>query len=436
MKKIALLLFSVVLAFSVSAQKLNSTKYYNLATVSSPVSINLASDATIFFVYGTKTLSTGFGIGVTGTPIDGKTIILFWDGTSLTTAGNTVTLMGVALTDAEAKRKMLVLSIYKSVASAWETRIVNDAHSSYWIDATKIDTTNFTDNVTLHIGTSGMYVKPASLTDTHIKASAAIARTKLAALTATRVMVTDGSGFDAVSTVTPTTLGYLDATSSIQTQLNTKPTAGAIINTDVNGSAAIAYSKLNLTGNIVNADINASAGIAYSKLALTGAVTSADLAGSIAHSKMAALTPSTVLVADGSGIVSSSSVTSTEMGYLSGVTSNIQSQISAAGAGKVTYSELSTTTILTAGSIKQNITVNTTGGGFVVTLPLANTVAAGTAAEFILHGANLSKITIQGGDGILNVYGASVSTDTLTTTTRSLMLYSDGSTKWVVGRKN
>jgi hypothetical protein len=42
---------------------------------------------------------------------------------------------------------------------------------------------------------------------------------------------------------------------------------GAIVNADVNTSAQIAYSKLNLTNGIVNADINASAAIALSKLA-------------------------------------------------------------------------------------------------------------------------------------------------------------------------
>ena len=40
-----------------------------------------------------------------------------------------------------------------------------------------------------------------------------------------------------------------------------------IVNADINSSAQIAYSKLNLTNTIVNADINASAAIALSKLA-------------------------------------------------------------------------------------------------------------------------------------------------------------------------
>lgn len=58
-----------------------------------------------------------------------------------------------------------------------------------------------------------------------INALAAIAVSKLAALTATRVAVLDASGFLAASSVTPTTLAFLDVTSSAQTQLNGKLTA-------------------------------------------------------------------------------------------------------------------------------------------------------------------------------------------------------------------
>ena len=63
---------------------------------------------------------------------------------------------------------------------------------------------------------------------------------------------------------------------------------GQIVNADVNASAAIAYSKLNLAGSIVNADIAVGAAIAYSKLSLTGSIVNADVSGSaaIAYSKL------------------------------------------------------------------------------------------------------------------------------------------------------
>jgi hypothetical protein len=66
----------------------------------------------------------------------------------------------------------------------------------------------------------------------------------------------------------------------------------------------------NTLSNIENADIKAAAAIAVNKLA--------------------AVTVSRVLVSDGSGFISPSSVTATEVGYLSGVTSSIQTQINSA----------------------------------------------------------------------------------------------------------
>jgi hypothetical protein len=66
---------------------------------------------------------------------------------------------------------------------------------------------------------------------------------------------------------------------------------GTIVNADVNSSAQIAYSKTNLTNSIVDADVNASAAIAWTKIA------------------------------------PSSTVSATELGYLDGVTSAIQTQI-------------------------------------------------------------------------------------------------------------
>lgn len=60
------------------------------------------------------------------------------------------------------------------------------------------------------------------IANANIDASAGIAYSKLATVTASRVLVSDGSGFVSASSVTATTLSYLDATSSIQTQLNGK----------------------------------------------------------------------------------------------------------------------------------------------------------------------------------------------------------------------
>lgn len=86
---------------------------------------------------------------------------------------------------------------------------------------------------------------------------------------------------------------------------------GAIVNADVATGAAIAYSKLALTGAIVNADIATGAAVAYSKLALTGAIVNADIAtgAAIDYAKLATLTTNRLLVSSGAGAVSASSLT-------------------------------------------------------------------------------------------------------------------------------
>ena len=105
---------------------------------------------------------------------------------------------------------------------------------------------------------------------------------------------------------------------------------GAIVNADINASAAIDKTKISGTAitaadsgtvtstmiandTIVNADINSSAQIAYSKINATNSIVDADVNASaaIAWTKIAP----------------SSTVSTTELGYLDGVTSAIQTQL-------------------------------------------------------------------------------------------------------------
>ena len=107
---------------------------------------------------------------------------------------------------------------------------------------------------------------------------------------------------------------------------------GAIVNADVNSSAQIAYSKLTLTNSVVNADINASAAIDKTKISGTaitagdtGTVTSTMIAdGTIVNGDINASA-----AIDWTKIAPSSTVSATELGYLDGVTSAIQTQIDA-----------------------------------------------------------------------------------------------------------
>ena len=101
-------------------------------------------------------------------------------------------------------------------------------------------------------------------------------------LTASRALTSDGTGKVAVSAVTATELGYIDGvTSNVQTQLNAK------------------------------------------QATVTGAATT------ITGSNLAA---SRAVASDASGKIVASDVTSTELGYLDGVTSNVQTQLNGKAA--------------------------------------------------------------------------------------------------------
>lgn len=127
------------------------------------------------------------------------------------------------------------------------------------------------DNTGVTAITSGVIV------NADINASAAIAVSKLAAVTASRALVSDGSGFIAVSATTATELGYVSGvTSSIQTQLNGK------------------------------------------QATITGAATTVVSAN---------LANNAVVISNSSGKLDTSVVTDTELGYLAGTTSSVQTQI-------------------------------------------------------------------------------------------------------------
>jgi len=117
------------------------------------------------------------------------------------------------------------------------------------------------------------------IVDADVNASAAIALTKLAATTASRAIVSDSNGFLVVSPVTSTELGYVSGvTSAIQTQIDSKQAT-------ITGAASTVVSS-NLSANIV-------------------------------------------AVTNGSGKLASSSVGTTQLGYISTLTSDAQTQLNA-----------------------------------------------------------------------------------------------------------
>lgn len=89
----------------------------------------------------------------------------------------------------------------------------------------------------------GKLALSGSIVDSDISASAAIALNKLAALTANKVLLSDASGFISASSVSNTTLGYLDATSSIQTQIDSKLATSAFTDAAVTGKLITGFTS-------------------------------------------------------------------------------------------------------------------------------------------------------------------------------------------------
>ena len=116
---------------------------------------------------------------------------------------------------------------------------------------------------------------------------------------------TDADAIDAVGGVLVDT-GTIDFTFVAGT-ISAIVKNDSITNSQISTAAAITYSKLSLANSIVNADVSSSAGISLTKLA--------------------ALTSGRAVVTNGSGVLDVSAITATEIGYLTGVSSGIQTQI-------------------------------------------------------------------------------------------------------------
>jgi len=188
-------------------------------------------------------------------------------------------------------------------------------------------------------------------------------------LTVSRALISNASGKVAVSTVTDTELGYVSGvTSAIQTQIDSKE------DTITGGASTITSSNL---------------------------------------------TASKALVSNASGKVAASTVTDTELGYLSGVTSAIQTQINAITDNDTTYavsavdsgdnaiirltgSDASTDDVtLVAGSnitltpVGDNITIASTASGGATNVVIDTATGDGSTTGFSLSNTIASENNVQ-----------------------------------------
>lgn len=153
------------------------------------------------------------------------------------------------------------------------------------------------------------------------------------------LFLNSGGLLDDVVSPTLTQLGYVDATSSIQTQLDAKQplitgsatsidsetiTASRLVVTDGSGKIAVSATTATEAGYVSGVSSSIQTQLDGKQATITGSATTIDTE---------TLTASRALVTDGSGKVAVSAVTATEVGFLDGVTSSIQAQIDAIEGG-------------------------------------------------------------------------------------------------------
>jgi hypothetical protein len=221
--------------------------------------------------------------------------------------------------------------------------------------------------------------------------------------TVSTVPYLDGSKKLTSSAVTPTELGYLSGvTSGIQSQLNLKspiasPTFTGTVTTpafNLSGQTASTVPYLDVSKNLVSSSVTPTelgylSGVTsalQTQIAAKAPSASPTLSGSVT---LSGLTATTVPYLDGSKVLTSSAVTPTELGYLSGVTSAIQTQLgtkapsaSPTFTGTTTFSSLTATTVpyLDGSKVLTSSSVTPTELGYVSGVTSAIQTQIGTKA--------------------------------------------------------
>lgn len=246
-------------------------------------------------------------------------------------------------------------------------------------------------------------------------------------LSANLALVSNASGKVSVSTATATELGYLSGvTSSIQTQLNNKQAS-------ITG-AATTIATANLTINKalisdVNGKVVASNTSAQELLYLVGVTSAvqnqldnkqATVVGAASTIVSSNLTTNKAVMTDGNGKITTSPVSVTELGYLSGVSSALQTQLN--NKSDISHNHDSTYLRLSGGTMTGGL--NITGGSIVMTavsagIEIGNTTVSNTPfLDFHSGGSAVdydSRIIASGGNsatgnGTLSFQALSVNT--------------------------
>ena len=282
------------------------------------------------------------------------------------------------------------INVYKTgTTNAWKKLLDEDDAGNYVPTSTTINGKNLTSSITLYstdipVSSTDATTLKTYIDNLDITITGAASTIKDDDLTQNRAVISDADGKIAVSDVTATELSYLDGvTSSIQTQLNNKvekltsaitaatkckitynsnglvtsgtdltasdiPDLSATYITSAQKGAANGVATLDANTLVPAAQLPAATTTTKGAVIVDSTISSSStnpvqnsaiytalgnkqntITGAATTITSSDLTASKALISNASGKVDVSSVTSTELGYLSGATSNIQNQIDA-----------------------------------------------------------------------------------------------------------
>jgi hypothetical protein len=274
-------------------------------------------------------------------------------------------------------------------------------------------------------------IADGTITNTDINASAAIAYSKLASLTSGNIVLGDATN---VATSTAVTGDVTISNTGV-----TSIASGAIVNADINASAAISYSKLAsltsgniLIGNASNVPTSTAVtgDVTISNTGVTsissGVIVNAEINASAAidYSKLAPLTSGNILLGDATNVATSTAVTGDITISNTGVTAIasgviVNADISTSAA--IAYSKLATLTagnivlgnagnVATSTAVTGDVTISSSG---VTAISSGVIVNADISASAAISG---SKI-VAGTTSVVGVVQLTDSTSSTSTTT-------------------